>query len=323
MHHLFRNSNPFVVIILFIAALTMKMPALLHPVMPVPAVNHVIFLLLLRYLHLSAFAYTLLSIVMVFLQAIYINFIAEKHKLFHKAGYYPAFMYILLTSLYPAFNYFSEPLFINWLVLIAFDIMLSFPKTLHPGKQLFNAGFAICLPALVQFPAVGFFLLLLIAILLLRSYRNSEMIVALLGYLTPVYFFAGLLYLTDSLGVLKNMAELGFDVHQISSSRIYLAGTITGAAFFLLVGLVAFQQLNSRMTIYIQRSWWMIISYLAVAVLVTLFAVSSVHAEWVLVLPPLSLISAQAFYMENPKRLSIFMFYFSLALLIFSLITFK
>lgn len=301
----------------------MKMPALLHPAMPVPAANHILFPLLLRTLHLNAFAYTLLGVVMVFLQAIYINFIAEKHKLFHKAGYYPAFMYILFTSLYPAFNYFSEPLIINWLVLIAVDMMLSFPKTLHPGKQLFNAGFAICLPALVQFPAVVFFLLLLIAVLLLRSYRGSEMIVALLGYLTPVYFFIGLLYLTDHLGMWRNIIELGFDIHQLSSSRIYLAGTITGAVFFLLAGFVAFQQLHGRMTIYIRRSWWMIISYLAVAVLATILAVSPVHAEWILALPPLSLLSAQVFYMENPKRLSIFMFYFSLALLIFSLITFK
>lgn len=301
----------------------MKMPALLHPVMPMPAANHVVFPLLLRFLHISAFAYTLAAIVMIFLQAVYLNFITEKHKLFHKTGYYPAFMYVLLTSLYPAFNYFSEPLFINWLVLIAIDVMLSFPKTLHPAKQLFNAGFAICLPALIQFSAVGFFLLLLISVLLLRSYRNSEMIVALLGYLSPVYFFIGLLYLTDSLDVLKSMIEIDFDVHRISSSRIYLAGTISGAVLFLLVGFVAFRQLNSRMTIYIRRSWWMIFGYLAVAVPVTLFAVSSVHAEWLLTLPPLSLIAAQVFYMENPKRLSIFMFYFSLTLLIFSLITFK
>src|SRR5690606_21208200 len=165
VHNLFRNSNPFVVIILFIATLLMKMPALLHPVMPIPYENHIVFPLLLRMLHFSAFGYTLLAIVLIFLQALYLNFIAEKHKLFQKAGYYPAFMYVLFTSLYPAFNYFSEPLFINCLMLIGIDVLLSFPKTLHPGKQLFNAGFVLCLPALIQFPAIGFFLLLLIALL--------------------------------------------------------------------------------------------------------------------------------------------------------------
>ncbi len=301
----------------------MKMPALLHPVMPIPYENHIVFPLLLRMLHFSAFGYTLLAIVLIFLQALYLNFIAEKHKLFQKAGYYPAFMYVLFTSLYPAFNYFSEPLFINCLMLIGIDVLLSFPKTLHPGKQLFNAGFVLCLPALIQFPAIGFFLLLLIALLLLRSYRNSEMLVAWMGYLTPVYFFIGLLYLTDRLDALRNVVELGFDVHRLSSSRIYLAGTVSGAAIFLLVGFIAFQQFSGRMTIYIRRSWWLIFCYLAVAILVTLVAVSSVHAQWVLALPPLSLIATQVFFMENPKRLSSFMFYFSLALLIFSLITFK
>ena len=301
----------------------MKMQALLHPAMPVAIEDHIIFQWILRTLSFSAFAYTLLAVILVFLQAIYINFIAEKHKLFAKSGYYPAFMFLLFSSLYPAFNYFSEPLLINWFVLIAIDIMLSFPKTLRPNRQLFNAGFVICLPALLQFPALGFFLLLLTAFLLLRSYRHSEMVVTLLGYLTPVYFFAGILYLIDRIDVLKNSVGISYGIPQLSSSRIYLVGTIGGLAVFLLLGLFAFQQLSGRMTIYIKRSWVMVFCYLAVGVLVSMLAVSAVHAEWILVLPPLSLIAAQIFSMENPRRLSIFMFYFSLALLIFSLITIK
>lgn len=301
----------------------MKMQALLHPVMPVSAPNHLLFESLLSFLKFGAFSYTVLAIIFVFLQAIYINLITEKHKLFTKTSYYPAFMYVLLTSLYPAFNYFSEPLLINWFVIGSIDVMLGLHRTLQPRKQLFNAGFIICLPALIQFPAIGFFILLITAVLLLRSYRHDEMMVSVLGYLTPIYFFIAVLYLIDQTPILKNFVELGFDIHRLSASRIYLIGSIAGVSLLLIVGLMALQQANSRMTIYIRRSWVIIFCYLVIAILVTLFAVSTVHAEWLLMLPPLSLIAAQAFFMENPKRMSIFMFYFSLALLIFSQITFK
>lgn len=323
MHNLFRNNSPFTVIILFIAALLMKWQALSHAVMPVAFPNHFLFAGILKLLPLGAFAYTVLGILMVVSQSLYINFICAKHKLFNQITYYPAFMYVLLTSLYPAFNYFSEPLLINWFVLMALDVMLGFPKTLQPTKQLFNAGFLMCIPLLIQFPAAGFLLLALTAMLLLRSYRSSELVVLMLGYLTPVYFFIGILYLIDQTDVLKKIVEIGFDAHKISSSKKYLVGTISGAGILLLTGLFSFQQLNSRMLIYVRRSWALLFIYLIIAVGITLIAISAVHAEWILLLPPLSMIASLPFFMENNRRLSTFIFYFSLALLIFSQITFK
>lgn len=323
MHNLFRNHNPFTVIALFIVAMLMKWQALSQAVIPETLSNHLLFGSLLKLLPLSAFAFTLLGILMVVLQALYLNFIAIKHKLFNQATYYPAFMYVLLTSLYPAFNFFSEPLLINWFVIMAIDVMLGFPKTLHPNKQIFNAGFLICIPLLIQFPTIGFFLLLLLAWLLLRSFRSAELVVLLSGYLLPVYFFVCVLYLIDQTGILKNIVEVGFDFHPLSSRKIYLAGTITGAGILLLTGFFAFQQLNSRMLIYVRRSWVLMFIYLAISVGVTMIAISAIHAEWVLVLPPLSLIASLPFFMENKRRLSTFMFYFSLAVLIFSQITFK
>src|SRR5690242_14197763 len=128
----------------------MKLQALSNPVLPELPENHLIFTSLFKGLHFGIFSYTILSMIMVFLQALYINYIGERHKLFHKTGYYTAFTYVLLTSLYPPFNYFSEPLLINWFVLGALDVMLSFPKTLQPRKQLFNAGFLMCIPVLIQ-----------------------------------------------------------------------------------------------------------------------------------------------------------------------------
>ncbi|HTN46911.1 MAG TPA: DUF6427 family protein [Flavipsychrobacter sp.] len=323
MHNLFRSKSPFVVIILFILALVMKLQALSHPAMPQAFPHHLLFGSLLHFLQFSAFGYTILAVILTFLQSVYVNFICEKHKLFHKTGYYAAFIYLVLSSLYPAFSYFSEPLLINWFVLIALDVMLSFSKTLEPQKQLFNAGFFICIPVLLQFPAIGFFVLLLVALLLLRSYRVSEMVVTVLGYFTPAYFFVGILYLIDKTSFLKNVIEIGFDMHLLSASRIYLAGIVSGVLLMVIGGVYAFQQSSIRMTIYVRRSWFLIFCYLAVAITVTLLAVSAVHAEWVLVVPPLSLIISQVLYIENNRRLSTFMFYFSLALLIFAQITFK
>ena len=299
----------------------MKLQALLHPVAPEALSGHIVFASVLQVLNYllqgNGFAYTVLTVVMLFFQALFINYITVRHKLFTKTSYLPAFTYLLLTSINPAFNYFSEPLLINWLVLIAVNIMLTFSQTSQPRKQIFNAGFLICLPALFQFPAVGFLLLSILALIFLRSFNAGEWVVSILGYFTPFYFFIGILFLADQLAVLQHVFRFGFSVPRYLSHPVYMTGTITGLALLFIIGSFSIQQQMNKMTIYIRRSWGFIFTYLFVSTGVTFIAVSSVNAEWLIMIPALSLVITQAFSFEKTKRFSNFTFYFSLLLLIF------
>jgi len=318
---LFRNYNPFTVLILVIAAFLMKLQALLHPVAPVALPDHIVFASMLRVMNVvffgNAFVYTLLSVFLLIGQALYINYITVRHKMFAKTTYVPAFTYLLLTSLNPSFNYFSEPLLINWLTLIAVNIMLTLSQTSQPRKQIFNAGFAICIPALLQFPAVGFLVLFLMALVFLRSFNAGEWVVGLMGYITPVYFFAGILFLADNLPVLKKIFRLGFAIPGKIAHPVYMVAAIGGLLLLLIIGSISIQQQMAKMTIYIRRAWGLIFTFLLVSFAVAFIAVSSVRAEWLIVMPALSLIISQSFYFEKSKRFSSFTFYFSLLLLIF------
>lgn len=321
MLHLYRNYNPFTVLILFITAFIFKFQALSHPVAPVFLPDHLIFETIVHYLDFlfkgSAFGYTILTVVILFTQALYINYISVKHKLFLNQNYFPAFTYILITSFAPAYNYFSEPLLINWLVLIAINTMLSFNQSTQPRKQIFNAGFMVCLPVLLQFSSIGFIFLLIFALVLLRSFNLSEYVVAAMGYFTPIYFFAVILFLGDNLPLLFRNYHIGFSVPIHNIRPVYLVGTSIGIIILLIIGSYTLQQQITKMTIYIRRSWGVIYVYLLLSVIVTLIAVSAVNAEWLLIMPALSFIIANAFCIEKSKRFSNFTFYFSLLLLIF------
>ncbi|RYG37242.1 MAG: hypothetical protein EOO01_30320, partial [Chitinophagaceae bacterium] len=214
MLQLFRNYSPFTVLILIIAGFLMKLQALSSGVAPVPLPDHIIFGQLLAVLnhifHGSAFGYTLFAVVLLHIQAIYLNYITVKHKLFHRNTYLPAFSYLVLTSIYPPFNYFSEPLLINFFTIAALDLMLTLSQTSQPRKQIFNAGFLLCIPAMIQFPAVGFILLLFLALLFLRTFNLGEWTVGGLGYLTPIYFFVAFLFLFDQLPAIYRLPHFGF-----------------------------------------------------------------------------------------------------------------
>lgn len=321
MLHLFRNNGPFTILILFIGALLLKLQPLLHPLSPDAMPYHLVFAGLLKFfnnvLHFGAFSFTLLNVVLVFLQAMYINFIVAKYKLLPKVTYFPALAYILITSINPTFNYFSELMLINWLLLIALDIMLSFSQSLQPRKQIFNAGFVICLPFIIQFPAIGFVLLFFMALLLLRPFNIGEWVVGILGYLTPIYFFIGILFLVGQFSLLKQLPEIGFAIPKTMLRPVYLFSSIIGLIILLAAGFIGIQQQVAKMTIAVRRSWILMFLYLIVAVLTTFVSSSAINAEWVLVMPPLAIIIAHAFYVEKTKRFSNFIFYFSLVFVIF------
>ncbi len=299
----------------------MKLQALLHPVAPVALPDHVIFAFLLRIINYvfagSAFAYTLLAVLFLIAQALFVNFITVRHKLFFRNTYLPAFTYLLITSVNPAFNYFSEPLIINWLTLISVNIILSFSQTTQPRKQIFNAGFAVCLPLLLQFPAIGFLLLFLLSLLFLRTFNVGELVVGLMGYITPLYFFACILFLSDQLSILEKIFHIGFSLPARLNHPVYMFTAIAGLAILLLIGTISIQQQIARMTIYIRRAWGLLYTYLIISFGVAFITVSSVNAEWLIMMPALSPIISQAFSIEKSKRFSSFTFYFSLLLLIF------
>lgn len=243
---LFRNYSPFTVLILIIAALIMKLQALSAPAVPVALPDHVVFTAILNGLNKvlggSAFGYTMLAIVLLLLQALYLNLITIKHKLAAKSTYLPAFTYLLLTSIYPPFNYFSEPLLINFFTLAAVDIMLSFSQTNQPRKQIFNAGFILCLPAIIQFPALGFVLLFILALIFLRSFNIGEWTVGGLGYLTPIYFFAAILFLIDHFPVITKIPQIGFAFPKQFNYPVYRTGVLSGLVILLIAGSYTLQQ---------------------------------------------------------------------------------
>lgn len=299
----------------------MKLQALSQPQLPPVPQDHVVFgqiaALVSRQLNGNAFAITLVSVLMLLAQSLYLNHITVKHKLFARSSYFPAFAYLVLTSLHPSYSYFSEPLLLNWVILWAVNMMMTLSQTSQPRKQIFNAGFIICVPLLFQVSYLGLLALFLLALMFLRSFNLGEWTVGILGYLTPVYFFTGILFLMDQLNVLKNILQIGTFSGIHIDHPLYFSGLVGGLSLLLAIGSAGVQQQMTRMTIYIRRSWGLVYTYLAIGFGIALFSAFRGRSEWLILMPPLALVIAQAFCFEKTKRFSNFTFYFFLIVLTF------
>ena len=320
MVHLVRNNSPYTVIILFIFTLLIKLQALADPQLPLLSPNHIFFEGILNVFDIvfggSAFAYTMFAVVMLFGQALFLNAIAVKFRLFPKATYVVAYLYLLFTSIHPVFSYFSETLVLNWFLIGAIHALLAFHQTVSPRKQIYNAGFLLCVATVLHFPAVFFLGLLFAALILLRSFNAGEWIVGLMGYLTPVYFFAGVLFLADQLPAMMQWPDLGLAFSRNMGSPFYTTVVIAGILILFFCGVFVLNGQISRSAVFARRSWVMTVVGLVLALAAAFTTNIDQKSGWLMAMPLLSLIIAQPLNLEKSKRFSNFTFYFSLLFII-------
>jgi hypothetical protein len=316
---IFRNTSPYTVIILLIITVFLKLHVLLHPVAATPVEGYYIYNHLLHWLDFvfngNAFIYTLFAVLNIFSQAIYLNNICNKYKLFTRHGYLPALSYLLFSSIYPAFSYFSLPLLVNWFLIWAIGVILGFGQTLQPRKHIFNAGFILCSVALLQFSALSYILFLLLCLVVLRPFNISEWVVAMMGYFTPIYFLACLLYLIDRMDIIYGLPRLGISLPAKAEWKGMVV--ISGLIILLFSGVYAMQLQTAKANVYVRRNWIAIIICLIVSLPVAIFADNVVKSAWLVLVPALSLLISNAFSLEKSKWFSNFAFYFSLAFIVY------
>lgn len=319
MLQLVRNYSPFTVIILFIYCLLLHLPGLMHPLSPAAgsAVYNVLLSIPDTIFHHNAFCYSLLTIILVFAQGIYLNNISERHRLYLNSTYAPLFSYISVTALLPKSVLFSAPLIAIWPLLVAVDVSLSLPQPLSPRAHIFNVGFLLSLAALIFFPSVGFLLFFIIALLLLRPLNAGEWIVGALGYFTPLYFGAGILFLNDALPLLKAWPHLGISLPGQIRRALHLAVATGTIVILLWSGLYILQGALLRFAISVRRGWGAIIAALIVALAVAVITPADEPLAWRTPVPFIALVAALPVANEKRSAFSTFIFLLLLAAGIF------
>lgn len=321
MLHLIRNNNPLTALILAIYALAINWQVLFDPQMPVVPEGDFLFYIITGFfgvvLFKSAFGFTLLSVIMIVLEGLLLNAVVNRHKLFAKPTFATAFVYISLASIYHKFGYFSQPILVNWVLILLIDMILQLAHANKPAKLIYNAGFAVGIAALILFPASLLIIVLLMAIFMLRNFKLTEWVIALMGIATPIYFAAGLLFLFDVSGWLPQWVNVGFNLPRKIESPANVIGMLAGGITLLVLGAYSLQKNMGRSSLFVRRGWTTVTVCLVVSILVALFTVFEVRSAWLVTIPALSMIVANAFNNEKNKAFSNFTFYFILLLVVF------
>lgn len=301
----FRQKNPGNIVVVFLYALALRLPSLLYPETALrTGGDHILYQKLLGFLdpihRVWTSSYAVLAFLLVLIQASLLNRACNALRMFPKQHYLVAMAYILITSLLPAWQVFSAPLLINTLLIWAWYSMMSWYNSPKAKSQIFNTGLVIGVLPLIYSPAIVYILLLLLAILVIRPFRLTEWIVGLLGVLTPYYFTAIGLFLTDQWKDMDLLPGLQFGLPELPTSLWVTAAWVALLWPFVAGGYFVQDQLN-KMLIQVRKGWSMLLLMLIVSILLLFLTKDKQYESWLLLMVPLAVFHAAAYYFPQGK----------------------
>jgi hypothetical protein len=321
VYRLFRNTNPFAVLLLFVFAfLLFVLPSTALEVKTEMVHHSVMYSYVLEFFNWlfgsNKGAFVFLSLCLTLFQALYLNYLSVRNKLFHQTGYLPALLFVFLSAISSSFRTFTATQLAVCFLLPAMNLIFSIGSSQSPRKHLFNIGFLFSLIALIIQPAYMFFVLMYLCIAFLRPIYLVEWVVLLLGFLTPIYFFTTILYLFDFTSWIDLIGKLQLlplkDFHLPVPNLIY-------SVFFvvlLITGIYLLQSQLTLLTIYVRRCWAIIFGMLVFSSIVALFMHQDQSGNWLLVVPASTLLISNIFTSDKRKQFVTFAFYFVFATLI-------
>src|SRR5450432_2932563 len=134
--------------------------------------------------------YPVLSFGLLFLQAIMLTRFINVQRMVSRPTFFPGMAYMLITSLFPEWNYFSAPLIVNIILLFVLSGLFNTYNKEKAGATIFNTGMGLGVASFLFFPSITFIIWILLALMVMRPFRLNEWVLCIVGITTPFYFYA-------------------------------------------------------------------------------------------------------------------------------------
>ena len=128
--------------------------------------------------------YPLLSVIILFVQAMMLNSFMNSQRMLNRQNYLPGLSYLVITSLFPEWNRFSDPMLINTFLLLILIILFKTYNQSEAKGPVFNCGVILGIATFFFFPVIVFVLWVFLAMMVIRPFRLNEWLLFLVGLTT-------------------------------------------------------------------------------------------------------------------------------------------
>lgn len=304
MTGIFRANNPLNASILFVYGLLLKMPWFLsHASIPSADTDGFLYNKIIHFLSPALKTWpTLIPIIvylLLFTQALFFNYLVNKRRLMAKPNYLPAMSYLLITSFFPAWNELTAPLIVNSILIWIWARLTNLNTARGARSTLFNVGFVVGICSLLYFPAISFFVIVILGLVIARPPRITEWVMVLFGMLTVWYFVYSILFITDQLYSFQ-LPGITFEGWRLDWNPLQFTGMVTIAIAFLLGGYFV-QAQSSKQVIQVRKRWTFLFINILLLLFVPFLKFREGLPDWVVIVLPVSAFVAAGFYYLNSK----------------------
>jgi len=320
---LFKQKTPANILFVFVLGILLKLPVFKHAILPVSEKQSaVLYTALLSFLNSfgnnSFVLYAVLTYLLLFTQALQLNKLFNDNRMIQKVTYLPAASYLLLTSLIPAWNYFSAPLLINSFVLYVFMLLYKIYNQGNAKGSIYNMGLAIGLCTYIFTPSIIIFGWLIMVLLIIRTFRINELLICLLGVLTPAYFYLAWLIFSSDKNWSKTFTSLYISAPDYNISTWFIISISFLLSSLFLGGFLV--QLNLRKMLIQTRKYWSLLFFYFFFTLFIPFLnnKNSDIENWFLLVIPITAFHASIYLFTSKRWLPAFVFWsFTIYILIY------
>lgn len=318
---LFKQKSPANIVLLLILGLLLKMPLLLHPKIIQPTeedgkLYHAIVKFFSSANGNNAFTLALVAFLLLYCQALLINFMVNDQRMTNKQTFLPAMSYLIITSLLPDWNYLSAPLMASMLIIWSFIKLFNLYNMGAANGTIFNIGLILGISSFIYFPSVVFVLCLFLGLMILRPFRINELVLLVFGILTPYYFYAIYLFLNDRLLWSNVFPRITLQVPVLKSTIWVALAVVLMGIPFLMGGYFVQANLN-KMLIQARKNWSILLLYLLLSLVIPFINTFTSLHNWVLAAAPFAAFHACAYLYPQKRFVPALLFFITVAFILF------
>jgi hypothetical protein len=295
---IFKQKSPVNFLLLLVFGVLLKLPIFNHPVLPhVQEGDSTLYAWLVGFIHKNygkPMIFPVLSYVLQLIQALLLTRFINRQRMMSRSNFFPGMAYMLITSLFPEWNYFSAPLLVNTILLFGLITLFRIYNAEKAKGAIFNIGLSVGLASFIYFPSVTFIFWVLIGFLLLRPFRLHEWALCLAGVVTPFYFYAIYLFVSNQWDWQKILPHVSFSFPVIHASA-WFAISIALLVLPFLAGAFFIQGNLMKMLVQVRKGWSLLLLYLLGALLVPFVSNNNNMENWVLTALPFAAFHACAY----------------------------
>lgn len=275
--------------------------------------------LLFHYIQpLPPLALMVLFHVIVIVQALRLNILLSRFKMFQQVSYLPAFTFVLLTALFPFWDAISSGLIANALIIwILVKLNRLYDQT-QPKTLEFNIGLIVGFSILLYEPIAILIPVVVFALAIIRPFRLAEWLVLIMGILLPFYFIFTYVFLTDSAAAFTAFLPKLDWKNPLAGLELKAAITLIFIAIQLLIGIYFWQAQQNRNIIQVRKYWGvMLLTLFLTFFQPIIFSTQALYASAIVLAPLASFI---CYGYASPKQLLLpnVLFWISAGLIVYN-----